>query len=147
MKKLVIALLISATAGFAQESEVVPAAEPAFDSVESMAAVETRPEYPGGTDKFYKFIAANVIMSENPEFAGGKVFASFVIEKDGMLNDIKIIRDSAGFGMADEVIRVLKMSPKWTPGIQNGKPVRVQYAIPVSFPDMRPTKNIQKSKR
>ncbi len=146
MKKLLIALLFSATAGFAQVSEVVPAAEPAFDSVESMAAVETRPEYPGGIDKFYKFIASNVISSENPEFAGGKVFATFIIEKDGTLTGVKILRDNAGFGMADEVIRVLKMSPKWTPGIQNGKPVRVQYAIPVSFPDMRPTENPKKSK-
>ncbi|HRN98317.1 MAG TPA: energy transducer TonB [Flavobacterium sp.] len=147
MKKLLITLLFSATAGFAQEAEVVPAAEPSFESVESMASIETRPEYPGGIDKFYKFIATNTIPSENPEFAGGKVFASFVIEKDGTLSDIKILRDNAGFGMADEVIRVLKMSPKWTPGVQNGKPVRVQYSIPVSFADTRPTENPKKSKR
>ncbi|MBC7438691.1 MAG: energy transducer TonB, partial [Flavobacterium sp.] len=56
----------------------------------------------------------------------------FVVEKDGKLTDIKILRD-LGFGTGKEAIRVLNSSPKWKPGIQNGRPVRVLYNLPISI--------------
>jgi hypothetical protein len=62
----------------------------------------------------------------------GRVFLTFIIEKDGSLSEIKSIRD-VGYGSAEESIRVLKLSPKWKPGYQNGRAVRVQYSMPISF--------------
>jgi len=56
----------------------------------------------------------------------------FVVERDGSLTDIKALRAPTQ-AMADEATRVLKASPKWTPGIQNGRPVRAQYTIPINF--------------
>lgn len=97
-------------------------------------AVEKEPAFPGGEDAFIRYLGKNIhypaIAKENN--VQGKVFLSFVVEKSGALTDIKIVRD-IGSGCGDEAVRVLKNSPKWNPGIQNGRPVRVAYTIPVSF--------------
>lgn len=62
----------------------------------------------------------------------GKVFLSFVVEMDGSLTNIKVER-RLGSGTDEEAVRVLEESPKWIPGMQNGRPVRVKYNIPISF--------------
>jgi len=62
----------------------------------------------------------------------GKVFITFVVEKDGSLTDIKIVRGIGG-GCDEEAVRVMKMSPKWNPGTQNNHTVRVFYTTPISF--------------
>jgi len=98
------------------------------------SAVEINPEYPGGEAQFAKFLQKNIkypaMAKENN--IQGKVYITFVVERDGSLTDIKIVRDP-GSGLGDEAERVLKISPHWKPGIQNGKPVRVQYTVPVNF--------------
>lgn len=98
------------------------------------AAVEKEPAFPGGIDKFYAYLQKNVkypaVAKENN--VQGKVFVTFVVEKDGSLTDLKIAR-GIGSGCDEEAIRVLKASPHWTPGIQNGTKVRVQYTISVNF--------------
>ena len=80
---------------------------------------------------FYKFVGNNY---QAPEEEGlkGKVYVTFVVEKDGSLTDIKVIRD-IGYGTGKEAIRVLKKCPKWTPGEQNGKKVRVLYSLPITI--------------
>jgi protein TonB len=97
-------------------------------------AVEINPNFPGGEAAFGKFLQKNIkyptIAKENN--IQGRVYVNFVVERDGSLTDIKVVREP-GSGLGDEAARVLKMSPKWTPGIQNGKPVRVSYTIPVNF--------------
>ena len=93
-------------------------------------AVEVRPDFPGGIQKFYDFVSKNYRAPE--EDIKGKVFVQFVVEKDGSLTDIKVMRD-LGYGTGAEAIRVLKKSPKWKPGIQNGRPVRVLYSLPISI--------------
>jgi hypothetical protein len=62
----------------------------------------------------------------------GKAYMQFIIEKDGSLSDIKTIKDP-GYGLGDEAIRVLKLSPKWTAATQEGKAVRVMYSLPITF--------------
>ena len=62
----------------------------------------------------------------------GRVLISFVVEKDGTLTDIKILR-GPGYGMDEEALRVVKKAPAWTPGIQRGKPVRVAFTLPINF--------------
>jgi protein TonB len=97
-------------------------------------AVEQAPTFPGGEGAFGKYLGKNIrypaIARENN--VQGRVVLTFVVERDGSLTDIKVLR-SLGSGTDEEAVRVLKASPKWKPGIQNGRPVRVQYSIPVNF--------------
>ncbi|RTY92515.1 energy transducer TonB [Flavobacterium sp. GT3R68] len=101
------------------------------NNIYNTAGIEVKPAFPGGIDKFYKFVGNNY---RTPEEEGlkGKVYVTFVVEKDGSLTDIKVIRD-IGFGTGKEAIRVLKSSPKWVPGEQNGKKVRVLYSLPITI--------------
>lgn len=97
-------------------------------------SVEREPQFKGGMLGFYQFLAANLqyppqMMRYNVQ---GKVIITLTIEKDGSVSDVKSIRD-IGYGSAEEAIRVLKKSPKWEPGYQNGEPVRVRYTLPISF--------------
>ena len=84
------------------------------NSIYNTAGIEVKPDFPGGMEKFYKFVGNNY---QTPEEDGlkGKVYVTFVVEKDGSLTDIKVIRD-IGYGTGKEAIRVLNKCPKWTPG-------------------------------
>ncbi len=101
------------------------------NNVYNTAGIEVKPDFPGGMEKFYKFVGKNYQVPEEDGLKG-KVFVSFVVEKDGSLTDIKVIRD-IGYGTGKEAIRVLKSCPKWNPGEQNGKKVRVLYSLPISI--------------
>lgn len=103
-----------------------------------MAEIENTPEFPGGITEFYKFVGKNFKV---PEAAAkdkfqGKAYMQFIIEKDGTLTDIKTVKD-AGYGLGDEAIRVLKLSPKWTAAQYQGKPVRVMYSLPITIQSER----------
>ncbi len=101
------------------------------NNIYNTAGIEVKPDFPGGIEKFYKFVGKNYQVPEEDGLKG-KVFVSFVVEKDGSLTDIKVIRD-IGYGTGKEAIRVLKSCPKWNPGEQNGKKVRVLYSLPISI--------------
>ena len=111
------------------KAAVVEAADD--NQIYNTAGIEVKPDFPGGIEKFYKFVGNNY---QTPEEEGlkGKVYVTFVVEKDGSLTDIKVIRD-IGYGTGKEAIRVLKKCPKWTPGEQNGKKVRVLYSLPITI--------------
>ena len=98
------------------------------NKVYTTAGIEVKPDFPGGMAKFYAYIGNNFRFEE--EGVSGRVIVNFVVEKDGSLTDIKVVRD-IGFGSGKEAIRVLQKSPKWVPGEQNGKKVRVLYTIPI----------------
>ena len=95
---------------------------------------ENAPEFPGGEDSLYAYIARNIKYPEaaKKEKIEGRVFVTFVIEKDGQVSSAKILRDIGG-GCGEEAIRVVKNMPKWKPGTQRGNPVRFQFNLPVSF--------------
>ncbi|MCC9073401.1 energy transducer TonB [Flavobacterium sp. F-65] len=97
----------------------------------NMAGITTKPEFPGGQLGFESFTKQSY---QTPDVAGikGKVYTTFIIEKDGSLSDIKILRD-LGRGTGQEAIRTLKNSPKWTPGTKDGKQVRVLYPASISI--------------
>jgi protein TonB len=97
-------------------------------------SVEVTPEFPGGIKKFYSFLEKNYRYPAMAREQGvsGKVIMQFVVERDGSLTDIKVVRD-LGLGTGEEAIRLLKSMPKWKPGIQNGRPVRVAYTLPFSL--------------
>lgn len=102
------------------------------------ATLDKLPEFPGGITKFLTYVGNNFREPDlsNSGLAPSKaisVIVSFVIEKDGSMTDIKVLRDP-GFRLGDEAIRVLKsQKTKWKPGIKNGKPVRTLYTLPISI--------------
>jgi protein TonB len=102
----------------------------AYDAI----TIEVQPSFRGGIDKFYDYLRSTVRYPAVAMEQGiqGKVFVSFIVERDGTLTDIQVLRKLGG-GTDEEAIRVLKASPAWNPGIQNGKKVRVKFNIPISF--------------
>ena len=102
------------------------------DSIYQM--VEVMPEFPGGTAKMMDYLSKNIKYPEEAKEKGisGRVFLSFVIEKDGAVSDVKVAK-GIGKECDDEALRVVKAMPKWKPGLQKGKPVRVNYMLPIFF--------------
>jgi len=96
--------------------------------------VENMPEFPGGEAAMYKFIGKNIEYPRMAKESGisGRVFVTFVVERNGRVTDVQILRGIGG-GCDEEAVRVIKMMPKWSPGKQRGKPVRVQYRMPIKF--------------
>lgn len=94
--------------------------------------VENQPIFPGGNDQFMKYIGKNFQAPSDENFTGGVLKVNFVIEANGSVSDIKVIND-LGHGTAQEITRVLQNCPKWTPGDQEGKAVRVTYTLPVTI--------------
>ncbi|RWY49188.1 M56 family metallopeptidase [Mucilaginibacter gilvus] len=97
-------------------------------------AVQDQPRFPGGIEAFPKYLAKTI---KYPKIARehnvhGRVILTFVVEKDGSLSDIKVLR-GIGSGCDEEAVRAVKASPKWIAGKQGGKKVRVQYSVPVNF--------------
>lgn len=102
------------------------------NEVYNAVAVEIKPNYPGGIQKFYAFIKKNYVIPKeilDEESSRGGVFAKFIIEKDGSLSKIEMLHD-IGYGSGKELERVLKLSPNWIPAIKDGNPVRCLYSIP-----------------
>jgi TonB family protein len=101
---------------------------------EVFTVVEKQPSYPGGQDGYRKFLTDNI---KYPETAMknnvmGTVYVTFVVEKDGAVTNVKVLR-GIGSGCDEEALRVVKMMPKWIPGEEKGKPVAVQYNLPIKF--------------
>ena len=97
-----------------------------------LEVVEDMPSFPGGNVS--KWIAKNVkypvLAMENG--IQGKVFIQFVIERDGSITDVKVVR-GVDASLDKEAVRVVQSMPKWKPGKQRGKPVRVAYTLPINF--------------
>ena len=102
--------------------------------VYDFVSLQSQPSFPGGMEKFYSYIQKNVRYPKNAQERNiqGKVFLSFVVETDGTLTEIKVER-KVSEDIDEEALRLIKESPKWIPGIQDGKKVRVKYNIPISF--------------
>ncbi|MGZ2371304.1 TonB family protein [Ancylomarina sp. YFZ004] len=96
--------------------------------------VEDMPEFPGGDNELQKWIARNIKYPEAAAKKGivGRVYVGFVVNKKGGIEDIKIMR-GAEASLDAEAMRVIGTMPKWKPGKQNGKIVKVQYTIPINF--------------
>lgn len=96
--------------------------------------VEEMPSFPGGEQKLLEYVAKNVKYPQIARESGikGRVFISFVVEPDGSVSNVKVLRGIGG-GCDEEAMRVVKSMPKWKPGKQRGKAVRVSYMLPVNF--------------
>jgi protein TonB len=104
------------------------------DKSEPYVIVEQMPEFPGGMDALHSYIARNMkypqIASENG--ISGRVFVTFVVNTNGQLTDIEVVRGISHECDA-EAVRVIKSMPKWIAGRQNGIPVRVKFTVPIIF--------------
>jgi TonB family protein len=96
--------------------------------------VEQMPEFPGGDKSLFQFIADNTKYPADAKEKGikGRVFVNFIVEPDGSVSDIRVLRGIGG-GCDEEAVRVVESMPKWKPGMQNGEVVRVSYNVPVNF--------------
>ena len=122
------------------ETEVViaaPVEAPVEEEEEEVVfvVVESMPEFPGGQQALFKYLSENVkypvIAQENG--IQGRVICQFVVNKDGSIVDVEVVRSGGDASLDKEAIRVIKSMPKWKPGKQRGKPVRVKYTLPVNF--------------
>lgn len=96
--------------------------------------VEDKPAFPGGMEAMIQFFSTNIQYPADAkkQKIDGRVLVNFVIEKDGSITDVKVMKP--GFPSLDaEAVRVVKMMPKWKPGYQKGQAVRVLFALPISF--------------
>jgi hypothetical protein len=102
-------------------------------------AVEVNPEFPGGDKAFQNYI--NQHLNYKGNFTG-RAFYQFTIERDGTLTDIKPMR-SGGTELDERVTAVLRQAPRWRPGIQNGRPLIVQYTVPIYIPKLSDTVSVK----
>ena len=94
--------------------------------------VEQMPEFPGGESKLIEFVSKNICCPQEVKEApiSGKVFVKFIVEPDGSISNAEVLK-GVGFGWDEEAVRVVMSMPKWKPGMQNGKPIRVSYMLPI----------------
>jgi len=142
----ILLFLFISNLAFAQEIEVDPELEQApslitkndtlqiTDSGEVFVFVEDGPEFPGGEDARIKYLQENIHYPKEAIEAGvqGTVYITFVVEKDGRITNVKVLRGLGG-GLDEESVRVIKNMPIWEPGRQRGKAIRVQYNMPIRF--------------
>jgi len=133
MKRFLLLFItaVFSTALYAQQTGAINADDNA-DKIYT-SPVEVMPEYKGGMERLYNRLQhIRYVFLDRMKNIEGKVWVSLVIEKDGSVNDVKMLR-----GLTEEqdkeVIRVVKNLQRWKPGMQDGKPVRVQYTLPIDF--------------
>jgi protein TonB len=108
--------------------------EEEVEEAQIFMVVESMPEFPGGEVSLQKYLYENIKYPQMAKESGiqGRVFVTFVVEKDGSVTDVRVLRGIGG-GCDEEAIRVVQNMPKWNPGKQRGKPVRVQFNLPIKF--------------
>ena len=129
-------ILVAETDETKADTPEPPTAEGTFEPVHGdiFDVLEEMPQYPGGAEALLEFLNQNVQYPEEAEKAGiqGRVIATFVVEKDGSVSNAKVVK-SVDPLLDAEALRIISAMPKWKPGKQNGKVVRVKYTIPLSF--------------
>ncbi len=110
------------------------ATEQEVEEHEIFIVVEESPYFPGGEPARIKFLQENIKYPQMARESGiqGTVYVQFVVERDGGVTDVKVLRGIGG-GCDEEAIRVIKAMPKWVPGKQRNRPVRVQFTMPIRF--------------
>ena len=115
-------------------TKVEAAVEAAPKEDQIFTVVEQNPEFPGGMAALGQFLGKNIRYPPAASRANisGRVFVSFVVNTDGSIQDVTVLK-GLGFGTDEEAMRVVKAMPKWRPGKQSGRPVRVKYNLPINF--------------
>jgi periplasmic protein TonB len=124
-----VLLLVFSNKGFSQGT--VKDAVLETQNARNFGDVEVKPEFKGGIERFYKYVANNYHTSDAEP--SGTMKANFIIDIDGCLTNIEIVKNEVGIISANEFIRVLQNCPRWIPGFDNGKPVRVMSYVPITL--------------
>lgn len=151
MKKiLILVLLLNSIFGFSQTQKKIESkneitlnktVEEESDDVYSAAGIEVQPEYKGGINKFYNdFNKEFRLKSENKDVRG-RVYIDFIVEKNGTITDINIIRDLPSFNAGKKIIEIITKMPKWKPGMQNNKPIRSRFTFAIGLDIKKNTDN------
>lgn len=116
------------------EEDTIEPPSPADDDVVSFRVVEDLPQFPGGATELMKWLTRNLKYPHSAQNnkQQGRVVAEFIVNKDGSVTDVRIV-SSLNDQCDREVLRVLRMMPRWTAGIMNGEPCRTKVCIPVVF--------------
>ena len=117
------------------ENKKTEATQPgSTDDSQVYNTVEEMPEYPGGNAALNKFIIENIAYPKTAKESGlqGAVYVSFIVDTDGSVTGVKV-KKGIGGGCDEEAMRVVKMMPKWKPGTDNGKKVKVSFTLPIKF--------------
>ena len=95
---------------------------------------EEMPVFPGGDEAFYRYLKAKIHCPAEAEHLNlsGTVYVRFVVDEEGRIRDAQVIK-GCGHGLDEEALRLVRLMPWWTPGREQGKPVRVQRTMPISF--------------
>jgi len=103
-------------------------------NIPPVLVADKMPEFPGGTTALFRYLKKNLIYPSAAKEIGirGTVYIYFVVERDGSITNVKVLRGIGG-GCDEEAVRVVQNMPRWKPGIQHGKTVRVSYNLPVKF--------------
>jgi len=134
---LSVGLMAASQTAFAQQPDTLKIDTITEEEVEAEffgCIVETRPSFPGGEQKLFEFIGNNLKYPQQAKSARveGQVFVEFYVEKDGSITVGKVLH-GIGYGCDEEALRVIGLMPKWEPGTQRGKRVRVRHTLPITF--------------
>ena len=134
---LSVGLMAASQTAFAQQPDTLRMDTITEEELETElfgCIVETLPSFPGGERKLFEFIGKNVVYPKEAIDAGveGQVFVEFFVEKDGSITVGKVLK-GIGYGCDEEALRVIGLMPKWEPGSQRGKRVRVRHTLPITF--------------
>ena len=129
MKKTIIMMLLSVAMLTANN---VIAAEPASPEPKVYDMVEKMPSFPGGSEALKEYLKKNTRYPNPDACIQGRVVVVFVVDEKGNLSDVKVAR-SVEPSLDAEAVRVVESMPRWNPGIEKGKAVKVRYTLPVTF--------------
>ena len=128
MRTKVLIMMLTMLFGFSITEAQAQGKDKVYDIVEVM------PQYPGGMPELMEYLAKNIKYPVQAQKKGieGRVTVRFIVEKDGSISNVTVVRHIHPL-LDKEAVRVIKAMPKWSPGMLNGKPVRVKFNIPVAF--------------
>ena len=131
MKKAFILLVTMVLACVTVDAQTVTSDGP---NNEIFTVVEQDPQFPGGNDALYQYLGQNAHYPPQAKEQGlqGTVYLTFIIEREGNISNIRVLRSPSDL-LSEEAVRLVKAMPKWKPGKQRGKNVRVQYNLPINF--------------
>ncbi len=133
MKRLIL-LSLMASFGFSTALAQKTVVSQKVQRVEVFMVVENMPEYPGGNEAMFAFFAKNMKYPADAQKnkVQGRVIVTFIVDKDGAITDVQVVKPAYP-SLDAEAVRLVKMMPKWKPGTQRGVPVRVKFTLPVQF--------------
>jgi len=133
MKNAILIIIFSICA-IALQAQTTDSIQTESDGISVFNLVEKQPEFPGGEQALLDYIGSNVHYPKKARKKNiqGTVYISFIVEKDGKVSTVKVLRGIGG-GCDEEAVRVVSSMPAWKPGYQRGKPVRVQFNLPIRF--------------